>query len=255
MLDVERIDKDFLVANDMSRTGSLYEADPPFVLSTPGGNLTPLPDDKTYRSVYQHHAGKIDYSDLVSLIATALEWPDDKLAQLGDEVLRIDETLRYLAIMAVIQNQDHIKKNYYLYRDPKAADCRWRHIPWDLDISFGRLWTPENDILDDQLFVDGDPFAGVYKGHSFYNGLVERLLTMPQWRARFVTMADRVAQEVMTPAFIKQQVDVAVCRMQPDLLADDHKRSDNDDYIKRVEQLHSFAVGRRKALQSLLKVP
>ena len=118
-----------------------------------------------------------------------------------------------------------------------------------------RTRAPDGSRAGHQLFVDGDPFAGVYKGHSFYNGLVERLLTMPQWRARFVTMADRVAQEVMTPAFIKQQVDVAVCRMQPDLLADDHKRSDNDDYIKRVEQLHSFAVGRRKALQSLLKVP
>ncbi len=253
MLHVERIDSDFLVARGMSTQGSLYEADPPFTMSTPGGNLTPLDDPADYRVVYQQHAGKLDYDDLIALIEFALKWPDEKFISSIERVLPVEETLRYLAVMAVIQNQDHIKKNYYLYRDLKSPDCRWHHVPWDLDISFGRLWTPENDILDDQIFVDGDPFAGEYMGHSFYNGLVERLLSVPQWRARYGELVSKIAQEVMTPEFVEPRIGSAICRMQADLLADTSKRSSNDDFIKRVDELSAFITGRRVWLKTAMK--
>ena len=252
MLDVERIDDEFLLARGLDPDGSLYEPDPPSGFNVPGGNLTPLPDLATYRQVYQHHEGKIDYSDLVALIEVALAWPEAEFAARIGQVVQVEEILRYLAAMAVIQNQDHIKKNYYLYRDTNAPDCRWRVIPWDLDLSFGRLWTPDKDILDDQIFVNGDLFAGEYKGHSFYNELMERLWGVPALRQRYVQLVGHLLDEVFTEAFVAKRVQWATCQMQPDLLADSQKRSSNNSYMDRVAELDQFVSGRRSWLKVAL---
>ena len=252
MLDVERIDDQFLAARGLDPDGSLYEADPPLAVSVPGGNLTPLADLAAYRQVYQHHEGKIDYSDLVALIEVALAWSEEDFAAKANQVVWVEETLRYMATMAVIQNQDHIKKNYYLYRDPQAADCRWRLIPWDLDLSFGRLWTPDGDILDDEIFVNGGLFAGKNKGHSFYNALIDRLLAVPVWRERYLDLVEQLLDEVFTASFVSKRVAWATCQMQPDVLADDSKRSSNTDYLKRIAELDGFVSGRRSWLKVAL---
>ena len=249
MLDVERIDDEFLVARGLNPSASLYEPDPPFALSVPGGNLTPLPDMATYRQVYDHHEGNIDYADLVALIEVAVAWSKADFAARIGQVVRLEEILRYLAAMVVIQNQDHIKKNYYLYRDTKSLDCTWRIIAWDLDLSFGRLWTPEKDILDDQMFVNGDLFVGEDKGHSFYNGLFDQMFAVPALRQRYLELVTHLLDHVFTEKFIAARVAWATCELQPDLLADPLKRSSNESYMGRVDELNQFVSGRRSWLK------
>jgi len=251
--EVQRIDTRFLVDHGRDPNGSLYESDPPHELGIPGGNLTPLPDLVTYKQVYAQHAGTQDYVDLLTLIELALQLPEAAFIESIVEIVRVDEVLVYLAVMAVIQNQDHIKKNYYLYRDPAAKDCRWEVWPWDLDLSFGRLWTAEKQVLDDEIFHDADPWVGVNKGHAFYNQLYDRLLHVPKWRTRYLQFIAKLLQYPFTEAFIQDRLAHAVCQMTPDLLADANKRSDNTDYLARVAEIGAFVKKRRVFLENLLE--
>ena len=244
MTHPERIDKDFLRARGLATTGSLYEADPPSEKAVPGGNLTPLPT-ADYPIVYDHQAGTIAYDDLIALIEDTLRRPQDELMQvLGQEVV-VDDVLVYLAATAVIQNQDHTRKNYYLYRDPARAEG-WRIIPWDLELTWGHLWTEANDVLEEAIAVDGDPYIGLTVLH---NELFTRLLGDPTLRARFDAMVARILDAGATDAWLDARLDHALCAAMPEILTDTRKRASNDEYLGRVDELRAYLDGRRAFLR------
>jgi len=246
MLRVERVDKEFLAQRGLSIAGSLYEPDPPLALSSPGGNLTPLASREAYAAIYQHQAGTIDYDDLIHLIENTLAQGDGASREQVAVEVAIDDVLVFLAGMAVIQNHDHIRKNYYLYRDPVGADARWRLFPWDLDLTFGHLYTDDGDVLDERIFTDESLYFGErVPEHDFYNQLTTRLLAVPAHRSRFVEYAKHIAEDVLTDAFIDGRIDNFLCRATPDLLADTRKRAANDEYLGRVEEIRAFVRGRR----------
>lgn len=249
MNHVERVDRDFLRARGLSPDGSLYEADPP--LGAPPGDLTPLaPAD--YPVVYPQQAGTAAHADLRALIEDVLRrGPADFDATVLDEIA-VDDVLVYLAALAVIQSQDHVRKNYYLYRDPAAAPG-WRVVPWDLDLTFGHLWTEANDVLDEAITVDGDPFVGaVAEGRvGPYNALIDRLLAIPVLRERMVAMIDRIADAAVTGGLVDDRLSWAVCHAMPELLADPRQRAARAEYLGRVDEIRGFTSARRAFLAGL----
>ena len=50
-------------------------------------------------------------------------------------------------------------------------------------------------------------------------------------------------------------MDNALCRMQPDLLADPLKRAKNQELLSRVQEVRDFVVGRRTWLTTWLSEP
>jgi len=129
MWRVERIDGDFLEANGLSRKGSLYEADPDTEWWNPGGNLTPLNSMEAYKGTYDQKKGETDFEDFIFLIENVLQAPDEIFVGALEDAVNVHDLLVYMAAMAVIQNHEHIKKNYYMYRDPEDANPRWFTIP------------------------------------------------------------------------------------------------------------------------------
>jgi spore coat protein H len=251
MHSVERIGAPFLRRWGMADTGSLYEADPPLELGLPGGNLTPLRPE-LYPQVYQHHAGSIDYADLRKLIEETLTLPDPEFAAIAEREIMVDEYIQYLAALAAIQDQDQVRKNYYLYRDPQGSDP-WRVIPWDLDLTFGHLWSEQNDVLEEQIVTDSDLYVGTYEPTrgDFYNQLTERVLRVPAYRARFREAVQHMLDTSMSRAEASQQLQAAVRCMTPDLVADQLKRSSNAEYQARVTEILDFLDARRAYVGSL----
>ena len=246
---VERVDRDFLRARGLSTGGSLYEAASPTGAAL--GDLTPLPPAQ-YPIVYPLQAGSGAHLDLRGLIEDVLRrGPGDFEVTLLGEV-EVDDVLVYLAAMAVIQNQDHVRKNYYLYRDP-ALVRGWTIVPWDLDLTFGHLSTEANDVLDEAIVVDGDPFVGALPDGAFgpYNALIDRLLDLPELRARFVAMTRRIVASEAARGLVDAHLAWAVCRAQPELLTDERKRADNAEYLGRVGEIRGFAASRRAFLEGL----
>lgn len=249
MWHVDRIDADFLARNGLDKNGSLYEADPQTPeYYVPGGNLTVLSGETAYRETYQHHRGPIDYADLIELIEVVLVLDDDTFCDVIGRVVRVDDYLVYMAAMAVMQNHDHIRKNYYLYRDALGDDDRWWALAWDLDLTLGHLWTEENDVLDEQIFVDGSLYVGKRAGHGYYNQLMDRLWGIPELDARFRSYVEHIAAQVYDSDFISERIENVLCRATPELLADRAKRATNAEYLDRVDEIYEFLAGRRQYL-------
>ena len=248
MLQVERIDGAFLATRRLDPEGDLYESDPP--LGGRVGDLTPLPPEQ-YAVVYDHHAGAADHADLRRLIEEVLTLePDEFEAALPREVA-VDDLLVYLAAMAAVQNHDHVRKNYYLYR-AKALPRGWVVLPWDLDLTFGHMWSEGEDVLGERITTDADPFVGsLIDGQGQHNALIERVLAYPELRARMVAMTQRIAATTMAPDAVERRIAAALCDVAPDLAADERKRAANAEYPARLTEIRQFVAARGAVLRAV----
>ncbi len=245
MLDVERLDGDLLQARGLERNGSLYEADPPLEIVVPGGNLSPLPDLDRYQRTYPRHAGPFEWEDLRLTIEDLLQRPDAGLALDLDRYFALDEVLIYWAAMAVMQNHDMIRKNYYLYRQVDDSDRRWRLLPWDLDLTFGHLWSEQNDVLEEAIVFNGPIDAGRNIGHPFYNHLFDRLMKLPPSRARYRELLRDLVQAALAPGVMEPRLQTVACTISADVMADRRKRASNSEWAGRVQEISSFLKARR----------
>lgn len=247
MLHVERIDRDFLRARRLDADGVLIEADPP--LGGEFGDLAPMTPG-AYAAVYDVKGdGTLD--PLRHLIERVLTMKPAAFAAEAPAVIAVDDVLVYLAAMAVLQNHDHVRKNYYLYR-PSAPGARWMVLPWDLDLTFGHMWTPAEDVIGEQVVTDADPFAGAtLSGPGQRNVLTERLLGIPVLRERMLQMTRRIVDRVAAPGFLDARIEHVQCLAGADIQADPRKRATNDEYPRRVEELRQFMARRRAFLDRL----
>ncbi len=251
MLRVESVDETFVARRGLAAAASLFAADPAPEWVPPGASLVPLDDPAGYPQVYRQRLGLVGLDDLVSLVEDVLQRPDEELAATLPDFVAVDDVLAYFAAMAVLQNHDHIRKNYFLVRDPWAGDGRFRLWPWDLDLTLGHLWTEEGDVLDEDIFTDEPPtFGERVPEHDFFNQMLTRLLAVPAWRARFVDVVHRIAAVGLAPGVGDGGMDEALCRATPELLADERKRATDDEYLGRVEELRAFVAARREFLAS-----
>jgi spore coat protein H len=246
MWRVERIDGDFLRTRGMNnKTGSLYEADPFQECAKLGADMAPLPNMETYQCVYPLQKGEEDYADLIDLIENILTLAPWDFQPIINDTVRVNDMLVYFAAMAVIQSQDHLKKNFYLFSDPASSDDdRWTIFPWDLDLTLGHLWTYQSDTLDETIFTDSPLDFGVCPGYC--NVLFSKLMEVNTYRARFFQMVKRLTDTVFTNEFVKEHIDNFLCRAEPDILADTRKRATNAEYLSRVDELRFFVDERRK---------
>lgn len=253
MHNVERVDEALIQRWGMSAAGSLYEADPVLELASPGGNLTPLSPD-LYPMVYQHHAGSLAYMDLQTLIEETLTLPDNEFSQVADMEIRVDEYIHYLAALAAIQDHDQVRKNYYLYRDPDES-AGWLVLPWDLDLTLGHLWSEANDVFEEQIVTDADIFVGAYDPDrgEFYNQLTERVLRIPEYRARFRALVEEMLVTTMSRSNADLLMSAAIRCMTPDIVADSQKRADDAEYQGRVTEILDYLDARLAFVQSLPK--
>lgn len=253
MLQVERLDATYLKRRGLNPNGALYEADPPNELAIPGGNMTPLFPLENYALVYAKHTGAKPYDDLRYLIEHVLQLPKTQLAAQLDRHVKVGDWLAFAAVMTVFQNQEHLRKNYYLYRNPATADDRWLFLPWDLDVTWGHLWTPQNDVMDETIFSALLPDKGSYKVDAGFFHQMYRVLDHGPWRERWGALALDLAAKILDPAYLRPRIDYAMCLMAPDLLADPRKRTSNHEYLQRVQELYSFASKRLHFLKVAVK--
>lgn len=251
MNHVERIEDDFFRERGLDPRGSMYEADPPIYFST-RANLDVLDNPSEYTIAYQQQLGDGDFADLRALIEDVLQEEDpEALRRKLGETVRGDDVLLFLAVNAVIQNRDFVRKNYFIYREEHAVDRRWRMIPWDVDLSFGLQWTPENDVLDENIFIDGDPWTGTRAFSTvFYNQLVDKLLSLPEARERYLALLDRVADVALDPDAVSAQLDARYCAMGIELLTDPNKRASNAELPQRRQEVVDFVTARKAWLKT-----
>jgi spore coat protein CotH len=120
-----------------------------------------------------------DYSRLYKLLKVLNSDPGEVSADQLEEVLDVDEVLRYLAVSVVLVHLDnYISRghNYYLYDN----GGRFSIIPWDMNMVFGKydVKLPRDAVL--QFYID-EPTVGPVSQYP----LVERLLDEPKYKEAY----------------------------------------------------------------------
>ncbi len=218
MLEMERTGGRFLELHGRDRNGSTYEAEH----APPHGALMPMPSAEEYAVfdddvLYNKKTGDPDdYSDLIELIEDVL-WLDyvdsgtsgptvlDRTAGAVD----VDAQVTYLAIMALLQNRDHVAANYHisLQRDEQFGP-QWEVYPYDVDTTFGCVYDEVdlNNICDDLVFdvwwLNGVIPEGTQAGYPdplWANLLIHLVLGHPHCQAAFdQRLCEKLAGEYWT---------------------------------------------------------
>ncbi|RME74919.1 MAG: hypothetical protein D6784_08990 [Chloroflexi bacterium] len=217
-------------------TGALYEATGGMVNGKfMAALLDPQPDTILKALYRQHHPGKViargllvdiarkahhlpaleladagdsDFADLAALIAAIANLDESSAPQKLNDILDLDAYLTWLAVNTLVQNNDVYEKNYFLHRRPE--DNRWEIIPWDYDLTFGRVWRESCGTLCDDRPADL-PIKG---GPQLANRLSRLVLTTPslyqELRTRLVDLLSTVfAEEELFPKIDRLYEDVA----------------------------------------------
>lgn len=93
----------------------------------------------------------------------------------------VPKMINFMAANTVTGNVDLHAKNYYIYCDTGKTNL-WTLLPWDLDLSQGRLWTSANNYFDDGMYLNA---GGTLSGQG--QNLVAKLYAIPE----FSNMAKR----------------------------------------------------------------
>ena len=111
----------------------------------------------------------------------------------------VPAVISYLAATCVMHDNDHVHKNYYLYRD-SDGDREWQFIPWDKDLTWGRNYTLTGGVLNDTIWSSIDPYSHPLFGdqnHPKNDGPWNRLIDACYRTPRFQQMYLRRLRSVM----------------------------------------------------------
>ncbi len=122
----------------------------------------------------------------------------------------LPKVLSYLVGTSLMNDNDHMAKNYYLYRD-SDGDREWSFLPWDKDLTFGRNWTQSGGVNNDSMWADIDPQCHPLfgdQGHpslgGWWNRLINACYSVPRIQEMYVrrlwTVMEQELQDPNTPA-------------------------------------------------------
>ena len=251
-----------------------YEADPNLMdnLLAGASALVSLPSQQTYWSAYDLKAGS-SYQPLINFIENRLgaeprvNWKDPAILRLAPH-FQWGDYLQYLSIMTVIQNLDHIRKNFIISRQMDTdGQLRWEVYPWDLDLSWGCLYTEEYLSLCEELtydfpiemgrILDGAPPS--YPTDGLYNTLIERSLTPPLALSHYEELLCNLTQDLdqnptMNRIFAWQEA--LRIHLRPWVELDESSRHESsEDFDRAVDELREFWRLRRDLIRNDLSCP
>ena len=183
---VEQVDDELLDRVDLDDEGALYK----MYNQCTSANSGVEKKNRTWE-------GNQDLQALVNgvkLTGTALE------NYLFDNV-DLPAVISYLVATSLINDNDHVHKNYYLYRD-SDGDGEWRFLPWDKDLTLGRNYTLTGGVLNDSIWADRDPQchplfgdSGHRKIDGYWNRFIDACYRDPRVHQMYVRRLWTVMEE------------------------------------------------------------
>jgi len=185
---VEQVDETFLERSGLDGDGALY---------------------KMFNELTDAHAGvekktrqNEDHADLEELVA-ACQLSGPALEQYLFDNVDLPAVINYLAATTLLHDNDHVGKNYYLYRDSEG-DREWRFLPWDKDQTWGRNFTAQGGVLNDTLWSEKDPQSHPLFGDAqhqkidrLYNRLIDACHRQPRIREMYLRRLRSLMDEIL----------------------------------------------------------
>lgn len=215
---IEEPDRFHLERTGLDTDGALYKVYNELTSATSGV-------EKLTRT-YENNA------DLAALVAALAAGGPTMEAYLFDNI-DVPKVLSYLAATWVFHDNDHVHKNYLVYRDSNG-DGEWHFLPWDKDLTWGRNYDNAQGVLNDTIWINHPQVSHVLMGDrfhpkidGFWNRLIDRVYGNPRLRAMYLrrlrTVCDQFLQPASTPPaarWVETRVDAYVQAMSADVALD-----------------------------------
>ncbi|MES2706848.1 MAG: lamin tail domain-containing protein [Verrucomicrobiota bacterium] len=190
---VEQVDTRFLERWGLDPNGALYKMNQK-------SNLDPVFTDST-DGVEKKTRETENNADL-GLVCTALKKRTTDALREQRAVFMFDNfdlanMVNYLAVRAVINDYDDVRKNFYIYRDT-LGDKEWKLLPWDKDGCFG-VTGDGGTWLAHPFFGD---FAHLKQNANQWNLLWEAIFNDPATRAMYLRRLRSLMDSELQPASV-----------------------------------------------------
>jgi len=158
-----------------------------------------------------------DHSNLFEFLEVLNNEPDETFAEEIEKVLDVDETLRYLAVSALIVHLDNyiaMGHNYYLYDN----NGKFIIIPWDLNMAFG---TFNYGLSTEQLinyYID-EPSGGPMVERP----LIDRLLSYPPYLEKYHEYLAELLEGPFSVAAMESRINELANLIRPYVENDEYK--------------------------------
>lgn len=174
-----------------------------------------------------------DHSDLIAFVAgvnnnSGISWE----RFLFDHV-DVPRQLNYLVATVLTQNNDNMRKNYYIYRDSDGSG-EWFQVPWDADLTWGSHYMTGDSSAHDGIWATADyvlggrnqnapispshPFVGTQElpGNRSWNKLIDKLHENPRFVEMFRRRLRTVMDEVLAPPILEDRIAEMQAMLAPD---------------------------------------
>lgn len=205
---MENGDEDWLIRMGLNPEGALYKMYNTF---TNTDHTTTGAEKKTRR--YE------DNSDLLALY-NGLGLAGEARRQYLYDNVDVAQVINFLAARAITGDVDCCHKNYYLYRDTGVTD-EWQMWPWDVDLSFGRVWNSSETYWNENLVTT----TGLFVGQN--NRLPQAIFGTPEMRQMYLrrvrTLMDEFLMVPGTPEeglYYEPQIEMLATLIAPDAALD-----------------------------------
>ena len=255
-INLQQYNKDFLAEWFDTKAGVRWKVGP-----GRGGALNYTGDDPTtYQETYQLKTSNVEdpWTDLIALCKMLDETTSDtELAEKLPSVLNIDQVLWQLAVSNVFMDDDgyiHKGGDYAIYQD---INGRFHLIPHDNNESlrFGRSgrggpggggpggWS-WGDLTDGMV-------SPVAHEDNAARPLIKRLLSNPEWRARYLAHVQTVVDEWLDWEVLAPIIKEYQTLIDAEVQQDDKKLYSYEDFATNTPaDLVRFVVQRREYLRN-----
>jgi len=220
---VEQVDRRLLKREGLDDDGALYKMFNRFTSGTSGV-------EKKNRK----HEGNADLSEFVSAINNA---SGAALERAIFDRIDVPRQLNYLVATVLVQNNDNMAKNYYVYRDSDGTG-EWMQIAWDTDLSWGSHFMTGDSSAHDGIWATQDyvlggrnqnvpispshPFVGTAElpANRSWNRLIDKLYENPRFVEMFRRRLRTVTDEILADPALDARIEEMETQLAPDAAED-----------------------------------
>jgi hypothetical protein len=205
---MENGDEDWLIRMGINAEGALYKM---YNMFNSPSNAYSGAEKKTRK--YE------DNTDLSELYAGLSQSGEARRRYLYDNV-DVAQVVDFLAARLITGDVDCCHKNYYLYRDTGASN-EWQMWPWDVDLSFGRVWNSSETYWNENLIAS----TGLFVGSG--NRLPDAIFNSPETRQMYLRRIRALMDEFLKPPntpedelYYEPRMDILASLISPDAALD-----------------------------------
>ncbi len=221
---LEDPDADWIRRNDLSSASSRYKAN---------SDLRTLNTIGEYETFYEAQDTE-NHLDLQTFVYGINDPVAAGRRPFLFENVDIPAMINYMAVKILIHDNDHLTKNYYMYRDT-AGTRRWTMHPWDIDLVFGKNYDGTG-VFTDVIWADVDELPGLpsyispshplfgennhRKVDDRYNHLIDALLGEDDLRAMFFRRLRTVMDELLVEGRYEARISQLAALIGPEAALD-----------------------------------